>query len=72
MSYPQPRYRPLLLLCYRIAMNKEKPKGTNYRFYKKQIRKVKAAAKKLTKAEGKTVSEAEVARRAVDAFTPTI
>jgi hypothetical protein len=53
-------------------MNKEKPQGTNYRFYRKQIRKVKAAAKKLTKAEGKKVSEAEVARRAVDNFNPAI
>jgi hypothetical protein len=51
---------------------KEKPMGTNYRFYKKQTRKVKALAKKLTKAEGMKISEAEVARRAIDAFTPTV
>jgi hypothetical protein len=72
MSYPQPRYRHLPLMCYRIIMNKEKPQGTNYRFYKKQIRKIKTLAKKLSKAEAAKVSDAEVARRAIDAFTPSI
>jgi len=51
-------------------MNKEKPQGTNYRFYKKQLRKIKSSAKILTKVERKQVSEAEVVRRAVDAFDP--
>jgi hypothetical protein len=53
-------------------MNKEKPQGTNYRFYKRQRTKAKSLAKKLTKAEGKKISEAEVARRAIDSYSPII
>ena len=53
-------------------MNKEQPKATNYRYYKKQTRKVKSLSRKLTKAERKVVSEAEVVRRAIDDFNPVI
>ena len=55
-------------MCYRITMNKEKPQGTNYRYYKKQRRTVKSLAKRLSAIEAQKISEAEVARRAIDHF----
>lgn len=50
------------------TMKKEKPTQLGCRVFKRQRYLIKRKAAQLTKVEGSVVSEAEVVRRAIDAF----